>query len=177
MLTVRTFVSAGSPTMTPGWATTRTGICAESLASVKLTSRCYGDLWIEPAGHDRGKYEDRGTTEKIIQISWLGEHECHSELTRNGFHISSFVKQEDPVEATDGFVPFFFSLGYFSLKFRFPLSSKTVVPVFAAVPYTAVPHAVGCWSSFNGTEAFCAAFSILGCDCYWSADTVWGNKQ
>lgn len=108
MLTVRTFVSAGSPTTTPGWATTRTGICAESLASVKLTSRCYGDLWIEPAGHDRGKYEDRGTTEKIIQISWLGEHECHSELTRNGFHISSFVKQEDPVEATDGFVPFFF---------------------------------------------------------------------
>lgn len=29
------------------------------------------------------------------------------------------MKQEDPVEATDGFVPFFFFLGYFSLKFRF----------------------------------------------------------
>lgn len=177
MLTVWTFVSAGSPTMTPGWATIRTGICAESLASVKLTSQCYGDLGVEPVGHDRGKYEDWGTAEKIIQIPWLGEHQCHSELTINGFPISSFEKQKDPVEATDGFVPFFFFLGYFSLKFRFPLSSKTVISVCAAVPYTAVPHAVGCWSSSRGTKAFCAAFSILGCDCYWSADTVWGNEQ
>lgn len=41
-----TVASAGSPTMIPGWATTRTGICAESLASVKLTSQSCGDLWI-----------------------------------------------------------------------------------------------------------------------------------
>lgn len=41
-----TVASAGSPTMIPGWATTRIGICAESLASVKLTSQSCGDLWI-----------------------------------------------------------------------------------------------------------------------------------
>lgn len=41
-----TVASAGSPTMIPGWATTCTGICAESLASVKLTSQSCGDLWI-----------------------------------------------------------------------------------------------------------------------------------